>query len=135
MIEYLLSRQSFQANQLHRIIFRIEMTSGFKDLFAKQAATYLSHRPSYPDSLFTFLVSQCAHKNLAVDIATGSGQAAISLSKHFNRYIRLLIYQRYCNRAIGWPTSTSKICHEVFQQHRPCPRKCRTRLAERVSWS
>jgi hypothetical protein len=51
-------------------------------LFSKadQAAHYSLHRPRYPQELYEAIVSRCSGRALAVDIATGSGQAATALA-------------------------------------------------------
>jgi ubiquinone/menaquinone biosynthesis C-methylase UbiE len=54
-----------------------------KDLFSKQAATYARYRPSYPDELIEYIISFVKEKNTAWDCATGNGQAAVLLAKHF----------------------------------------------------
>ncbi len=62
-------------------------SSDFKDHFSDQSAQYARHRPHYPDELFHFLEKLTTHRRLAWDCATGSGQAAIALSKHFDEVI------------------------------------------------
>lgn len=62
-------------------------SSDFKDHFSDQSAQYARHRPHYPDELFHFLAKLTTHRRLAWDCATGSGQAAIALSKHFDEVI------------------------------------------------
>ncbi len=59
----------------------------FKDYFSDQAAEYASFRPRYPDALFDFLASRTARHAQAWDCATGSGQAALGLARHFDRVI------------------------------------------------
>lgn len=59
----------------------------FKDHFSAHAQTYAQARPSYPDALFDLLQKQCAQHDLAWDCATGNGQAAVSLAKHFKHVI------------------------------------------------
>src|SRR5690606_3306632 len=44
-------------------------------------------RPGYPEALFEWLASQCEDRSLAWDCATGSGQAAIALARHFRQVI------------------------------------------------
>lgn len=56
-----------------------------KDLFSKQAKAYLQARPAYPSELFTFIASYCQQHISAWDVATGNGQAAMQLSKHFQQ--------------------------------------------------
>lgn len=63
------------------------MTSSFKDLFSAQSNQYARYRPAYPAQLFTFLAQASPGHGLAWDCATGNGQAAISLARHFNRIV------------------------------------------------
>jgi SAM-dependent methyltransferase len=55
----------------------------FKDHFSRQAADYARYRPGYPDELFEFLADQAPARERALDVATGNGQAAIGLARHF----------------------------------------------------
>ncbi|KAK1315801.1 hypothetical protein QJS10_CPA05g00781 [Acorus calamus] len=57
------------------------------DLFKKQAKKYSENRPGYPDELFRFIASKTPKNNLAWDVGTGSGQAAVSLSKIYKNVI------------------------------------------------
>ena len=57
--------------------------SGFKDHFSATAAEYARFRPNYPDALFRWLAIQCRHTGVCWDVATGSGQAATGLARHF----------------------------------------------------
>lgn len=50
------------------------------DLFVKQAKQYSEARPSYPKELFDFIASTTPSHDLAWDVGTGSGQAAVSVS-------------------------------------------------------
>ncbi|MBA3467997.1 MAG: class I SAM-dependent methyltransferase [Gemmatimonadaceae bacterium] len=59
----------------------------FKDHFSSRAALYAVHRPDYPDSLFSYVVSLVRHRRAAWDCATGNGQAAVGLVEHFGRVI------------------------------------------------
>jgi len=58
-------------------------------LFSKaaQAACYSLHRPTYPPELYAAILAKCEGRSLAVDIATGSGQAARALAEHFTKVI------------------------------------------------
>jgi SAM-dependent methyltransferase len=53
--------------------------------FAAEAAQYAHLRPTYPDSLFNFLSTTLASRDVAWDCATGNGQAATHLAKYFGR--------------------------------------------------
>jgi SAM-dependent methyltransferase len=55
--------------------------------FASEAAQYAHLRPTYPDSLFAYLSTTVASRDVAWDCATGNGQAATHLARHFGRVI------------------------------------------------
>jgi SAM-dependent methyltransferase len=55
----------------------------FKDHFSRQAADYRRYRPTYPAALIDFVAGRCAARTVAVDCATGSGQAAVALAGRF----------------------------------------------------
>ncbi|HST02113.1 MAG TPA: class I SAM-dependent methyltransferase [Usitatibacter sp.] len=46
---------------------------------------YARARPTYPDELFAFLAAQAPARKSAWDCATGNGQAATGLARHFER--------------------------------------------------
>jgi len=48
----------------------------FKDHFSRQAREYAKFRPNYPTELFAFIVANAPNDELALDCATGNGQAA-----------------------------------------------------------
>jgi SAM-dependent methyltransferase len=55
--------------------------------FSGVAKSYAASRPGYPAALFEWLASIVPHHDVAWDVATGNGQAAISLASHFRRVI------------------------------------------------
>lgn len=55
----------------------------FKDHFSDHALQYAAARPHYPDALIDHVSSQATAHDLAWDVATGNGQAAIGLARHF----------------------------------------------------
>ena len=61
--------------------------ASFKDHFSATAGAYASYRPSYPPALFAWLASQVPRHELAWDCATGNGQAALPLARHFRRVL------------------------------------------------
>lgn len=65
--------------------------SGTSGLFSKAAASYAKYRPEYPPELYKAILQQAKvpAQNLAVDVATGSGQAAKGLSIYFSKVIAL----------------------------------------------
>jgi SAM-dependent methyltransferase len=56
----------------------------FKDHFSRQSVAYRRYRPGYPAALVDFVASRAPERGLAVDCATGSGQAAVDLARHFD---------------------------------------------------
>lgn len=56
-------------------------------LFSSRPTEYAHFRPTYPEALFTWLASQCAATDTALDLAAGSGQASIPLTRHFHRVL------------------------------------------------
>ncbi len=57
----------------------------FKDHFSARSALYAAYRPHYPDSLFAHLAGIPARRQVACDCATGNGQAAHGLARHFGQ--------------------------------------------------
>lgn len=55
--------------------------------FADNASAYHQFRPHYPDELFQYLFSLSEKHELAWDVGTGNGQAAIALSEYFREVI------------------------------------------------
>ena len=56
----------------------------FKDLFSRQSSAYSRYRPGYPSELIEYVAGLSPGRGLAVDCATGSGQAAVALAGHFD---------------------------------------------------
>jgi ubiquinone/menaquinone biosynthesis C-methylase UbiE len=71
--------------------------SGAPD-FSSVARSYSESRPGYPAALFDWLASIVPDHDVAWDAATGSGQAAIGLARHFRH-------------VIGTDTSEQQILH------------------------
>lgn len=63
------------------------MSSGFKDHFSGASHDYQRNRPTYPAALFEFLAAHAPAHHCAWDCATGTGQAAHLLARHFERVI------------------------------------------------
>ncbi len=59
----------------------------FQDHFSKAADQYAQYRPHYPDELYDKILNNVRGRELAWDVATGNGQAAAELAKHFRQVI------------------------------------------------
>jgi ubiquinone/menaquinone biosynthesis C-methylase UbiE len=59
----------------------------FQDYFSRLSADYARFRPTYPPALFDLVARYAPGRDCAWDCATGSGQAAIGLIRHFRRVI------------------------------------------------
>jgi len=59
----------------------------FRDHFSRRAADYSRFRPAYPEALFAHLASLVPGRQVACDCATGSGQAAVALARHFGQVL------------------------------------------------
>ncbi len=62
-----------------------ETASGadFKDHFSGHSADYAKYRPNYPVEFFDWLATLPPKRELAWDVGTGSGQAALELAQRF----------------------------------------------------
>lgn len=58
-----------------------------KDLFSRQAASYVGFRPGYPPEVIQHILSSTIGRQVAWDCATGNGQAAILLAPHFRQVL------------------------------------------------
>lgn len=59
----------------------------FKDHFSRQVADYAKFRPPYPRALFACITDYSPNDEVALDVATGNGQAAIALAEFFEKVI------------------------------------------------
>lgn len=55
----------------------------FHDHFSQRSEEYAARRPRYPAALYAWLAGQAPGRELALDLATGNGQAAVGLADHF----------------------------------------------------
>jgi SAM-dependent methyltransferase len=65
------------------------VSAPFKDHFSGCAADYAAYRPTYPAALFEVLASLARRQELALDCATGNGQAAIGLAERFAHVVAI----------------------------------------------
>lgn len=59
----------------------------FKDHFSGHAALYAKYRPDYPRELYDYLATLTPRREVALDCATGNGQAAVGLARHFDTVV------------------------------------------------
>jgi ubiquinone/menaquinone biosynthesis C-methylase UbiE len=57
------------------------------DTYNSISAIYAENRPSYPEELFVHLSKLTSKRQRALDTATGNGQAAVPLARHFDEVI------------------------------------------------
>ena len=79
--------------------------------FGKQGASYAKFRPDYPQDLYNLILapSKPTERRLAIDVATGSGQAARGLSAHFERVVALDLDPEQLQHASSTPNVTFKV--------------------------
>ena len=70
-----------------------------KDNFSRQAEIYARYRPAYPQTLFDFILERVEKKEAAWDCATGNGQTAKELAKHFKKVFATDISQKQIDNA------------------------------------
>lgn len=56
-------------------------------LFSIHSNDYAQFRPTYPDSLFSWLAKQCRQARVALDVAAGNGQATVPLLGHYDNVL------------------------------------------------
>ena len=57
----------------------------FADHFSEKSAGYAQARPTYPEAFYRLVAENAPAREAAWDCATGNGQAAIGLARHFAR--------------------------------------------------
>lgn len=71
-----------------------------KDNFSKQAEIYAKFRPEYPPELYDVILNNTENRETAWDCATGNGQAAKVLAKHFEKVYATDISQKQIDNAV-----------------------------------
>lgn len=56
----------------------------FADHFSEKSDAYARSRPTYPDALYAFIAEASPGADRVWDCATGNGQAALGLARHFS---------------------------------------------------
>lgn len=94
------SRRSLPTRSTGR---RIQITMQQADHFTPVAADYAGFRPRYPEALIAWLARLAPARHCAWDCATGSGQAAVDLARHFEQVIATDISEAQLAAAIPHP--------------------------------
>lgn len=105
----------------------------FKDHFSRQSGDYSRYRPGYPPDLIAWVASRAPDRALAVDCATGNGQAAIALAGHFDAVLAVDGSLVQLGRALPHP----KVRYELaMAEHLPVPDQSVSLLAaaQAVHW-
>ena len=82
---------------------------GFIDHFSKHSGVYAQSRPTYPDAIFRELARLAPARSDAWDCATGSGQAAIGLARHFEHVEATDASAQQIENAIATPGVTFSV--------------------------
>lgn len=80
------------------------------DLFSGHAKEYSIFRPSYPQSLYTWLIDQAEEKNLAWDCACGNGQVAADLAKSFAKVVATDISREQLANRVSTADNIEYLC-------------------------
>ncbi len=81
-----------------------------KDYFSQQAGTYASFRPHYPADLYAYLFNKVKRFDKAWDCATGNGQVASELAKHFKSVEATDISQQQLDNALSATNIHYSLC-------------------------
>jgi ubiquinone/menaquinone biosynthesis C-methylase UbiE len=71
-----------------------------KDYFSGHSKLYATFRPTYPDDLYSFIFKHVKNFDAAWDCATGNGQVAQVLAKHFKQVEATDISQQQLDNAV-----------------------------------
>ena len=80
-----------------------------KDNFSQQASGYAQYRPTYPVSLFEFILSKVISREAAWDCGTGNGQTAKVLARYFSHVEATDISKHQLEKAVAAPNITYSV--------------------------
>jgi hypothetical protein len=81
-----------------------------KDYFSDQSKIYAAFRPTYPEELYRFIFQHLKSRSAAWDCATGNGQVARYLSKHFDQVYATDISQQQIDNAFQSDNILYSVC-------------------------
>ena len=81
-----------------------------KELFKndQQAKSYAQFRPVCPAEVYDEIISECLGRDLAVDIACGTGQSTRPLASHFKEVVGIDVSEAQINEASADKPSNAK---------------------------
>jgi hypothetical protein len=85
-----------------------------KDYFSGHSEIYAAYRPVYPDTLYQYIYSHLNGNEAAWDCATGNGQVASELAKHFQKVYATDISEKQLAQA----TQSDNIIYSVSKAER-----------------
>lgn len=83
--------------------------TAYQKLFDKQSQLYSLYRPQYPQELFDFINKLLETKELAWDVGTGSGQAALMLANSFEKVLASDSSESQISQASPHPRITYRV--------------------------
>lgn len=81
-----------------------------KDYFSDQSKAYAAFRPTYPPQLYEFIFQHLKNRSCAWDCATGNGQVAFYLARHFETVYATDISQSQLDHAFTAPNIFYSVC-------------------------
>ena len=107
--------------------------ASFADHFSHRAPDYARYRPDYPDTLFEFIAHLAPGRHLAWDCATGSGQAAAGVARHFERILATDASLQQLQSAIRHPAIRYAL---AVAEEAPLPADCAAAVtsAQALHW-
>lgn len=85
--------------------------------FGERSGDYCRFRPDYPEALYQYILKFTLNRDLAWDVGTGNGQAAVKLAQYFKKVIGTDLNQKQLDVAIqkenieyrAWPAEKTEI--------------------------
>ncbi|KAH9302950.1 hypothetical protein KI387_014533 [Taxus chinensis] len=86
-------------------------------LFGSVAKEYARTRPGYPPQLFSLLSSLTPHHELAWDVGTGNGQAALQIAEHYKKVVATDTSEQQLHLAQPRPNITYAVTPPSIPEH------------------
>ncbi|KAH9302949.1 hypothetical protein KI387_014532, partial [Taxus chinensis] len=86
-------------------------------VYGSVSKEYARTRPGYPPHLFSFLSSLTPHHDLAWDVGTGNGQAAIQIAEYYKKVVATDTSEQQLQQAQPRPNITYAVTPPVIPDH------------------